>query len=878
MTEDVAVVGDDPTLSVRVTDSINGTASFGQLRGKRDLIFEYKVVDGENCTAATTVASPTCHIALNGITVRGFASSHASIMDVGGNGCTDATCGYTWPRAPSGKHGVDARLSGDQKLTPLEEATTPTAQTVNPVGTAVVRSTTPSGGYYTSGDTIRIEVPLSPAVTFTSAPQLLLDLDEGGRPRLTAEGSFSSSGTERTNLVFNYRVTSGDEDVNGFTGTLSVGGTPTVEDGRRVSLGSVSVPSSIRIDALAPDIEPLRITSNAGSDGTYVAEDRIEVTATFSEPVRRTSVGEEPELTIRVGGEERTATLQSPAASATDDEYVFRYTVAAGDNGDVTIAGNALESSLEDAAGNAADDGLPAVAASTSHRVDTQGPVVSLLAVTGAGDDNLFLEGETITATVTFDEDVNVETSGSNAVRVRFGIGTLPRAATYEDGDGTKTLTFTYQVVAGDSGRISFPANALEGEAGDRAGNAAESTGVGYVTDYRVDASAPMLVGAPSISSSPASGDTCVEGETIAVKASFDEPVIVTGEPRLPMTVGKRLRNIVRYTSGSGGDTLTFTYTVLKGDMDDDGVSIAANALRLPSGATIRDLNGLAAGIAHGELADQPGHKVDAVAPGIESLAITSSPASGDAYLIGERIEVTATFSEAVSTNGSPTLGIMMGTGSRDATCARGGDRTELTCSYTVAANDFDPNGVSVNANSLSGTVTDVPGNAATLTHKALADDPDHKVHAAAPEAVRSIATLSMAAGGATNSLDLTGIFTGFQLAYSASSSNESVAVASVAGSELTVRSGMEGTATVTVTASNPAGECSATIRPGRRGGRRGDALAAAGVRAGRCRSRCHDAVGHRGSAPDDAEPRGRRQCGSRARDGQRDHGRTGRG
>ena len=144
--------------------------------------------------------------------------------------------------------------------------------------------------------------------------------------------------------------------------------------------------------------------------------------------------------------------------------------------------------------------------------------------------------------------------------------------------------------------------------------------------------------------------------------------------------------------------------------------------------------------------------------------------------------------------------------------CAQGGARDALMCSYTVAANDFDADGVSVNADSLTGTITDMPGNAATLTHEALADDPDHKVYAAAPEAVGSIPSLSLAAGGGQNSLSLDGYFTGFQLSYSATSSDTAVATASVSGSDLTVVSGMEGTATITVTATNLAGQASSSF------------------------------------------------------------------
>ena len=813
MDEDVTVTGADPTLTITITD-VTGVATYVKARsGKRRLVFEYKVIGSSSGCAVTPTNTATCHISRTGIGASGV-EGYASIKDVGGNQCDQQSgCGFSWPVAQSGRHLVDGSLTGDQKVPALTDPTAPGVQTVSPVGSAVVRSTTPTGGYYKSGDTIRIEVPLSPAVTFTSAPQLLLDLDEGRAGRITAEGSFSSSGTVRTNLVFNYTVQTGDEDVNGFTGSLSGGGTLSVEDGKRVSLGGITISSSFKIDSLAPELDSLRITSSAGSDGTYTVGDNIVVSATFSEDVDRQGVTD-PSVPILVGNVTRTATLQSPSSGAGGDTWVFRYAVVAGDNDadGVSIAANALKGALEDAAGNEATITHSAVSASTSHKVDTQGPSVTGVAVSGSGDDSLFLEGDTITATVTFDEEVDVARTGTNAVRVRFNIGTEQRTATYDGGDGTETLTFTYEVVAGDSGQISLPADALEGEVEDAAGNEAEGTLALSGGPYTVDASAPMLVGAPSISSAPRTGDTYAVDETITLQVRFDEPVMVTGEPRLPIQVGPRPRNIVLYTSGSGTDTLTFSYTVRNGDTDDDGVSVDANALRLPAGASIADVNGLTAAIEHGALADQPGHKVDAIAPGIESVAITSTPASDDAYLIDETIEVTVTFSEDIATDGTPTLDLMVGDGVRAAACAQGSASTQLTCSYTVVANDFDPDGISVDENMLKGTITDMVGNPATLTHEALEDDPAHKVYAAAPEAVRTIDRLSLAAGGGTNSLDLTGIFTGFQLSYAAVSSNESVATATVSGTDLTVVSGMEGTARVTVTASNLAGEASVSF------------------------------------------------------------------
>ena len=814
MSEDVSVSG-TPVLKMDVSGAASDDtkdAKYRFARGKRNLIFEYKVLEGQVDRGGIGVHNAD-HV--------GFGDTGSDLIRDGAqNTCAapagSSFCGFSdWAGTASASHGVDGTIpSGDQTVPQTTDPAGPQVQTVSPVGSAVVRSTTPTGGYYKSGDTIRIEVPLSPAVTFTSAPQLLLDLDEGRAGRITAEGSFSSSGTPRTNLVFNYTVQSGDQDVNGFTGSLSGGGTLSVEDGKRVSLGGITISSSVKIDALAPELDSLRITSSAGSDGTYTVGDNIVVSATFSEEVERQGTSD-PSVPILVGDVTRTATLQSPSSTSGGDTWVFSYKVAAGDNDadGVAIAANALKGALEDAAGNPATITHSAVSASTSHKVDTQGPSVTAVAVTGAGDNNLFLEGETITATVTFDEEVDVARTGTNAVRVRFNIGTEQRTATYDGGDGTETLTFTYVVADGDTGQISLPADALQGEVEDAAGNEAEGTLALSGGPYTVDASAPMLVEAPSITSSPPNGgDTYAVDDTITLQVRFDEPVMVTGEPRLPMQVGPKLRNIVVYTSGSGTDTLTFSYTVRNGDNDDNGVSVAANALRLPSGVTIQDVNGLTAAIEHGALPDQPGHKVDAIAPGIESVAITSTPDSEDAYLIDETIEVTVTFSEDIATDGTPTLDLMVGEGARAAACAQGSAGTQLTCSYTVVANDFDPDGISVDENMLEGTITDMVGNPAMLTHEALVDDPAHKVYAAAPEAVRTIDRLSLAAGGGTNSLDLTGIFTGFQLSYAAETSNANVATATVSGTDLTVVSGMEGTARVTVTASNLAGEASASF------------------------------------------------------------------
>ena len=78
------------------------------------------------------------------------------------------------------------------------------------------------------------------------------------------------------------------------------------------------------------------------------------------------------------------------------------------------------------------------------------------------------------------------------------------------------------------------------------------------------------------------------------------------------------------------------------------------------------------------------------VAPTITNLAFTSTPADGgDAYYVGETIEVTVTFSEAVTVTGVPTLTLDLDKSGTDAEplaeYKAGSGTAELTFEYVVA-------------------------------------------------------------------------------------------------------------------------------------------------------------------------------------------------
>ena len=126
------------------------------------------------------------------------------------------------------------------------------------------------------------------------------------------------------------------------------------------------------------------------------------------------------------------------------------------------------------------------------------------------------------------------------------------------------------------------------------------------------------ISGAPTIVSTPAEQDFYAAGESIEVALNFTAPVTVTsnektGGPRLRVRVGDQLRWARYARSDQEGARLIFAYTVKNGqkDVDDDGVSVPKNSLKL-AGGVIADSGDNPAELKHGRLPNQAGHLVNA--------------------------------------------------------------------------------------------------------------------------------------------------------------------------------------------------------------------------------------------------------------------------
>ena len=113
---------------------------------------------------------------------------------------------------------------------------------------------------------------------------------------------------------------------------------------------------------------------------------------------------------------------------------------------------------------------------------------------------------------------------------------------------------------------------------------------------------------------------------------------------------------------------------------------------------------------------------------------MTSDPGEDGGYAIGDAVEVTLTFSQAVTVTGAPRLTIEVGDESREAVYSAASSNTELVFSYTVVAGDEDTDGIAVAADSLTlaGGAISAGATPVSLAHGALQAE-DHKVDGIAP-------------------------------------------------------------------------------------------------------------------------------------------------
>ena len=134
-------------------------------------------------------------------------------------------------------------------------------------------------------------------------------------------------------------------------------------------------------------------------------------------------------------------------------------------------------------------------------------------------------------------------------------------------------------------------------------------------------------VSSVAITSSPGMGDTYAKGDTITATLTFSEAVTVdttNGTPYVVVDIGGQPRNFSYSGDGSSAAAQPFSYTVLVGDEDTDGVSLLVNSLTLNGGTIQATDDSTNATLTHATMTFA-NHKVDTEVTLLSSLGDTDA-------------------------------------------------------------------------------------------------------------------------------------------------------------------------------------------------------------------------------------------------------------
>ncbi len=708
--------------------------------GSETLVFEYRVRGGDVDNDGISIAADA--LKLNGGGINATSGGAAADLDLGTHAFSDNA---------NRKVGIGTDDS-----------------TFGAYITGISLNSPPSGDTFILGDTIVLTLTYNKTQAWTG--QLWTTVMKGA---LTIGDSITEadyvSGHPGSTWVYRHVVQANDVDADGISvvGQVVKYGTLNGWSDRHANRQAIVNSANHKVDGTRPRSVVGLTLNDAPADSTYVPDDVIEATLEFNGAVDVTGT---PQLALGLN----TGTVQADYASGSGTaELVFRYTVAAGDQdydgisvvanaltlngGTITTSGSTTENALLPL-------GSAAITNSPAHRVAESRAWPAELSFNTPIAASTYELDDTIVATVTFTRTLNVDVTGGTP-QLGLGIGANTRQAVYVSGTGTASLVFRYVVQSTDTDAdgISVADAALAANGGTITVSGSGAAAVLWLAahsftddaNYKTSGTrTAAAVSGVSIASSPLD-QTYAASEQIEVDVTFNRPVdVVTtgGTPQLALDIGANTRP-AEYASGTGTRTLRFSYTAVAADIDNDGIEVAAGALTLNSGAINdgRDAS-LAAALGlgtHALTTPQAGHKVNGtIAPAsVNTVLITSEPATGDTYGLGERITFYVGFDRTVAVTGAPQLELEMTGRLRQARYVRRVGGTLLLFEYWVqgagsggagpGGEDQTTAGISVSSGALTlngGTIKNVMhperGFSAllSLTPHELSAQADHKV------------------------------------------------------------------------------------------------------------------------------------------------------
>ncbi len=433
---------------------------------------------------------------------------------------------------------------------------------------------------------------------------------------------------------------------------------------------------------------------------------------------------------------------------------------AVGDTFTITVANNAwsvlvdsahasalangpylVQADVSDTAGNPATTGVR-VATVSDGSPDNSPPIVLLVSASPDDVPEGIGIGQTVALTLTMSKATTVDTTGGTPTLILDDGGT----ATYVSGSGSGALVFSYTVAPGENtADLTVTAGNLNG--------ATISDGNGHLGDLssaagnpagtlRIDTTAPTVA---SVTASPGTADLTIDGK-VTLTLAMSEVVNVTGAPSLTLDDG----GSATYLSGSGTDTLVFTYTVGSGE-DTADLTVTGSGL---NGGVIEDLAGNAADLAGAVVNPAGTLQIDTTAP---SIAITS-PVAGDNVVNAS--EAAAGFTVSGTTSGVEdgqvaTISLVTSTGTPLDTYSA----TVIGGAWSVGVTAAQATALLNGSDRVRADVSDAAGNAATTAYRGFSVDQTAPLLAIGSGA--STVNLAQANAGFTLSGSTTGVENG---------------------------------------------------------------------------------------------------------------------
>ncbi len=398
--------------------------------------------------------------------------------------------------------------------------------------------------------------------------------------------------------------------------------------------------------------------------------------------------------------------------------------------------------------------------------------VSSIEITSDPGSDGYYTRGDVIEVTVTFDETVTVNVDDGTP-SLALTVGDEARPAEYDRGSGTAELVFGHRLrrafetqdvvdfLNGNLGRsvkageededgVSIEASRIELDGGTIKNNASEDADLAHLglpdqPSHKVDSVNPGLLLDPVVN-----GDTL----TLVYGEEFDSAVTPDASI-FTVWVGGSRTTVSNVSVARNTVSLTLDPAVDHGDR----VSIAVFY-----STSLTDRAGNAASAIFGtsvvnETSAAPDPAADPMGPSVTSIALGSTPGPNGIYAGGDDVDVTVTFDDSVTvdtTNGEPSLRLMVGHLARRAVYREGSGTATLTFRYTVAegypplvaillnnhgsselaVGDEDVDGVGIEAGRIAlngATIRNATNNNADLAHPELPVQSGHKVDGVGP-------------------------------------------------------------------------------------------------------------------------------------------------